>query len=387
MAKDKDKKRDKKRRERIKKLKGICDSINGGDFGGDNKDAVLFFGDEDIESGIEWLPTGAKTLDWALGGGWPMGRVCAVYGPESGGKSTLCLHAIAEFQKKYTEDEVAIVDTEFSFDVDYAKNLGVDVELLMIHQPESGNQAMNVIDELIDKGTRLIIVDSVAAMTTEAELEGDYGAAHVATQARLMSQSLKRLVGKVNRSKSLILFTNQVREKIGVKWGKKTTEPGGRALKFYSSCRVEIVAIGKDKEGEEVVSNRIKATVTKNKVAPPFRVAQFVITFGHGIDQIAAILDDAINKKIVVKKGAWFSLGKGGKPLGQGRGKVLDLMRADENILKEIVEKAAATEAPKEKTEETDSEQPEKKARKLPTVPFDDESNDDEGEVTVEPVE
>jgi len=330
--------REKKRVERLKKVGQICTAINNGKFGGPNKDACLFFGGAEVKS-VERFPSGAKTLDWALGGGWPLGRICEVYGPEGGGKSTLCLHAIAEFQRAYPDVNVAIIDSEFSFDVDYAKALGVDVDILIIHQPESGEQALNVLEQLVYQGVRLIVVDSVAALVPQAELDGEIGDAHVATQARLMSQALKKLVGVVGRSEACILFTNQVREKIGVTWGKRTTEPGGRALKFYASCRVDVVAIGKEVEGEEVVSNRIKATVTKNKVAPPFREAHFVITFGHGIDQIAALLSEAIDRKVIKKKGAWFSMGN--EQLGQGRANVLNRLREDAGFRQKLEEKLA----------------------------------------------
>lgn len=225
-----------------------------------------------------------------------------------------------------------------SLDIDYARNLGVDVDLLLINQPESGEQALNIAEQMLDSGVKMIIVDSVAALTPQAELNGDIGDNHVANQARLMSQGLRRLVSKVNNNNAFMLFTNQVRDLIGVTWGAKTTTPGGKALKFYASCRVEIRRVGSDKDGDEIVCNRVIANVAKNKVSPPFRKAEFIISFGYGIDQVAAILDDAISKKVVKKSGAWFYFN--GETVSQGRAALLDKMRNDQEFLKNIEDAA-----------------------------------------------
>jgi len=341
MAKD-------KRTERLKRIKAICDGINKGPHGGDNHDALVFLGQSEAKA-LERFSTGARKLDSALGGGWPRGRICEVYGPESGGKSTICLHAIAEFQKKYPDEDVAIIDSEFSFDVAYASDIGVDVELLIVHQPETGEQALNILEQLIMSDVGMVVVDSVAALTPKAELEGDIGDSHVANTARLMSQGLRKIIRAASMKNSFVLFTNQVRAKIGVMFGKKTTEPGGNALKFYASCRVEIVRIGSDKEGDDKVANRVKAVVTKNKTAAPFREAHFAITFGLGIDSVVDILDAALESNVVQKSGSWFNHGK--TRLGQGRAKTLELLRENPEMIAqieaEVVEKEKTAALPK----------------------------------------
>jgi recombination protein RecA len=374
---------DKKRKERMNKLAGICKTLNTGKFGGENKDAVTFFGGGETKK-VEVFKTGAKSLDIALGGGWPRGRVCEIYGPESGGKSTLCLHAIAEFQKKFPDEDVAIIDSEHSFDVEYAKNLNVDVEFLIIHQPESGEQALNIAEQLIGQGVKMIVVDSVAALTTTAELEGDIGDAKVATTARLMSTGLKRLVAVVNRANAFMLFTNQIRDNIGVMYGAKTITPGGKALKFYSSCRVEVRKIGVEKEGENIVATKVQANVVKNKVAPPFKKANFIITFGIGVDQIAAILDMAIEKKIVKKSGAWMKLD--GETIAQGRASLLDKLRENEDGLRDKIEKILQDIEDSENKEK--EEKAEKKTKKSPVVDEEEDNTEDfeEEEIEVEEV-
>lgn len=324
----------KKSKENVSRLKEICDKINNGNFGGDNKDALLFFGEGGSKlPQSERFPTGSVSLDWALGGGWPLGRVCEVFGSESSGKSTLTLHAMAEFQKAFPQDYVAIIDSEFSFDPIYAREIGVNVENILINQPESGEQALNVLEQLVDEGVKMIVVDSVAALTTQAELTSNIGDPQVAVQARLMSGALKKIVRKVSIAKAFVLFTNQVRDKIGVSWGEKTTQPGGRALKFYTSCRISLSAIGKDKEGDSIVSTRIKAVVKKNKTAAPFREAVFTITFGKGIDKIAAIFEEALNKKIIKRSGAYYNLEE---QRFQGKTTLMDYLRENEEEVKNL---------------------------------------------------
>jgi recombination protein RecA len=331
--------------ERAERIARICGAINKSSFGGENGDAVMWLGSRDALV-LERFSSGEPGLDDALGGGWPKGRFIEIFGPESGGKTTLTLHAIAEFQKKYPNEDCALIDTEYTFDEWYAQRLGVNTKYLIVHQPDAGEQALNVLEMLIKQGVAMIIVDSVAALTTRAELEGDIGDTHVGEQARLMSQALRRLTMEAGKHGATVLWTNQMRDKIGVTWGDKTTTPAGRALKHYASVRVHIVAIGKVKEkvkGEDVVvSTKNKASVKKNKTAPPFKVAEFCISFGHGIDRVAGILDNAIAFKVVKKSGAWFSFngvdasGNTGLQLGQGRAQTLVLLRKDAELLGRI---------------------------------------------------
>jgi recombination protein RecA len=331
---------------RAERLTKLCAIINKSSFGGDNKDAVTWLGSRDTIS-IERFSSGCPGLDEALGGGWPKGRFIEVFGPESGGKTTLVLHAVAEHQAKYPDEDCALIDTEFSFDEDYAKKLGVDTKYLVVHQPEAGEQALNILKLLIQNGVKCIIVDSVAALTTRNELEGDIGDTHVGEQARLMSQALRQLTAEAGKRGATVFWTNQMREKIGVMYGDKTTTPAGRALKHYASIRLHIRAIGKVKEkirGEDViVSSRNKIDVKKNKVAPPFRTAEFCISFGHGIDIVADVLDTAIAMKIVVKRGAWFSWN--GEQLGCGRAVSLELLRSNPDMTRKITEMIAEAKA------------------------------------------
>ena len=335
------------------RLKEICAAINGGTFGGEGHDAVTYLGLQEMQH-LERFPSGCPALDEALGGGWPRGRFIELYGPESGGKTSIALHAIAEFQKKYPNELAALVDAEFSADMDYASNLKVDVKSLIIHQPNSGEQAMNVIRQLIQNGVRCIVVDSVAALTTRAELEGDIGDVQVADQARMMSRGLRTLTGEAGSRGVTVFWTNQVREKIGVSYGDHTTTPAGRALKHYASIRVQISRIGTVKEkidGEDVVvSARTKADVKKNKCSAPFKKAEFYISFGHGIDQTAGILDDAMSKNIVVKRGAWFQFGD--EQLAQGRNATLQRMRDEPDLSQRIVDAAMVVSPVEKATEE-----------------------------------
>ena len=335
------------RDERALRIGAICATINKSTFGGENKDAVTWLGSRD-QIDIERFPSGDPALDEALGGGgWPKGRFIEVFGPESGGKTTLTLHALAEHQKKYPEEDCALIDTEFSFDEAYAKKLGVNTKYLVVHQPDSGEQALNILKMLMQNGVTFLIVDSVAALTTKNELEGDIGDTHVGEQARLMSGALKQLCAEAGKRGATVFWTNQMREKIGIMYGDKTTTPAGRALKHYASIRCHIRAIGKVKEkikGEDViVSSRNKVDVKKNKTAPPFRTAEFCISFGHGIDGVANILDLGIAMKIVEKRGAWLAFD--GEQLGCGRANTLDVLRKDAELTKKISDKISEAKA------------------------------------------
>ena len=327
---------------RAERLSKICETINKGTFGGSGKDAVTWLGSRDVIE-VERFSSGCIDIDEALGGGWPKGRFVEVFGPESGGKTTATLHAVAEHQKKYPDEDCALIDTEFSFDESYAKRIGVNTKYMIVHQPESGEQALNILKQLLQAGVSCIVVDSVAALTTKAELEGDIGDTHVGEQARLMSQALKQLAAEAGKRGSTVFWTNQIREKIGISYGDKTTTPAGRALRHYASIRVHIRSIGKVKEkvnGEDVVvSSRNKIDVKKNKVAPPFKTAEFCISFGYGIDTIAAVLDTAIAMKIIDKRGSWLIYGT--EQLGQGRAIVLDRMRKDTELVTTLSEAIA----------------------------------------------
>ena len=300
---------DKAREGRIKK---ICAAVNSGQFGGANKDALQYFGGG-VDRRVRRFSSGHPSIDDALGGGWPIGRVIEVYGPESGGKTTACLHAVAEHQMAFPDEDIAFIDVEHSLDQEYAEALGVDLEPLMICQPESGEQAVNVLRQLIALGVKLIVVDSVAALTTTNEMGGDIGDDHMAERARLMNRTLRMITADAGKRGCTVFFTNQIYEKIGVTYGEKTTTPGGRALKFYASVRAEIRRIGSEKESAaddaDVVGAKTKFTVKKNKTAPPFRVATITLTFGVGFDRVIGVLDAAVDAKVVQKRGSWFSFG------------------------------------------------------------------------------
>ena len=291
--------------------------------------AIMKLSDSSVRN-IEAIPTGALALDLALGiGGLPRGRIVEIYGPESSGKTTLALHVIAEAQRN--GGIAAFVDAEHALDPVYAKALGVDVDELLISQPDTGEQALEIADMLIRSGALdVVVVDSVAALVPRAELEGDMGDTHVGLQARLMSQALRKLAGTINRSDTTAVFINQLREKIGVMFGSPETTPGGRALKFYSSVRIDVRRIEAIKQGTDNVGNRVRTKIVKNKVAPPFRIAEFDIMFGEGISREGSLLDVAVEHGIVRKAGAWFTYE--GDQLGQGREKAKLFLRENPEI-------------------------------------------------------
>jgi recombination protein RecA len=286
---------------------------------------------------IEAVSTGAMALDVALGvGGLPRGRVVEIYGPESSGKSTLAMHVVAEAQRN--GGICAYVDAEHAMDPVYAKAIGVDIDQLLISQPDTGEQALEIADMLVRSGALdVVVIDSVAALTPRAEIEGEMGDSHVGLQARLMSQALRKLTGSLNRTKTIAIFINQLREKIGVMFGSPETTPGGRALKFYSSVRLDIRRIESIKDGTEVVGSRTRVKVVKNKVAPPFKQAEFDIMYGKGISREGSLLDMAVDMGIVKKSGAWFTYD--GEQLGQGRENAKTFLAENPEITVEIAEK------------------------------------------------
>ena len=286
---------------------------------------------------IEAIPTGALGLDIALGiGGVPRGRIIEVFGPESSGKTTLALHIIAEAQKM--NGEAAFIDAEHALDPVYAKHLGVDIDNLIVSQPDTGEQALEITESLVRSGALdVIVVDSVAALVPKAEIDGDMGDSHMGLQARLMSQALRKLAGAINKSKTVIIFINQLREKIGVMFGNPETTTGGRALKFYSSVRLDIRKIENIKQDGEVVGNRARVKIIKNKVAPPFREAEFDIVYGKGISKEGNILDMAVNLDIIEKSGSWFSYN--GEKIGQGRENVKQYLKNNPDIMEDVEKK------------------------------------------------
>ena len=304
------------------------------------KGTVMRMGDSAIDDKIEVIPSGSLGLDIALGiGGYPRGRVIEIYGPESSGKTTLTLHAIAEAQK--AGGIAAFIDAEHAFDRYYASKLGVDVENLIISQPDNGEQALEIADNLIRSGAiDIIVIDSVAALTPKAEIEGEMGDSRMGLQARLMSQALRKLTGTINKTKCTAIFINQLREKIGVMFGNPETTTGGNALKFYASVRLDIRRSTQIKNGDEVIGNHSKVKVVKNKVAPPFRQAEFDIMYGEGISKVGEILDMGVEKGIVNKSGSWYSYND--SKLGQGRDAVKEVLKDNPELAEEIEAKIVA---------------------------------------------
>lgn len=298
--------------------------------------SVMILGD-DVKLDIDSIPTGSLALDIALGiGGIPKGRIIEIYGPESSGKTTLALHMLAEAQN--IGGTGAFVDAEHALDPGYAKNLGVDIENLIISQPDTGEQALEITEALVrSNAVDLIIIDSVAALVPKAEIDGEMGAAQIGLQARLMSQALRKLTGAINKSKCTVVFINQLREKVGIMFGNPETTTGGRALKFYSSVRLDIRKSENIKKGDEIIGNRVRVKVVKNKIAPPFRQAEFDIMYGKGISSVGNILDVAAEADIVKKAGAWYSYGE--ERLGQGRENAKEYLEDNPELLKEIEHK------------------------------------------------
>ncbi len=295
----------------------------------------------DSDRRINGISTQSLSLDMALGGqGIPEGRIIEVFGPESSGKTTLALHVVAEAQKK--GGIAAFIDAEHALDPSWAKKLGVDLETLLVSQPSHGEEAMHITEMLVkSNAVDVIVIDSVAALVPKKELDGEIGDSHVGLQARLMSQSMRKLTGAISKSKCAVIFINQIREKIGVMFGSPETTPGGRALKFYCSCRIDVRRIGQLKEGEEVVGQRVRAKIVKNKVAPPFRVAEFDMMHKDGISYEGDLIDLGTEKKVITKTGAWIRYGE--MQLGQGREKARLFLRENKDIAEEIREKLLAT--------------------------------------------
>ncbi len=304
--------------------------------------------------GIESVPTGALALDLALGiGGLPRGRVTEIYGPESSGKTTLATHVVAEAQRN--GGMCAYIDAEHAMDPVYAKAIGVDIDELLISQPDTGEQALEITNMLVrSSALDVIVIDSVAALTPRAEIEGEMGDTHVGLQARLMSQALRKLTGNLSKSKTICIFINQLREKIGVMFGSPETTPGGRALKFYSSVRLDIRRIESIKNGVEVVGNRTRVKVVKNKCAPPFRQAEFDIMYGSGISREGSVLDLAVRESIVKKSGSWYTYG--GEQLGQGREKAKQFLSENAEIMVEISDRVWKAVMPEPDEEFSDSD-------------------------------
>lgn len=297
------------------------------------KGAVMKLG-ETAHLNIEAIPTGALGLDIALGvGGVPRGRIVEVFGPESSGKTTVALHMVAEAQK--AGGDAAFIDAEHALDPVYAKKLGVDIDNLIVSQPDTGEQALEITEALVRSGAiDIIVIDSVAALVPKAEIDGEMGDAHVGLQARLMSQALRKLAGVISKSKTTAIFINQLREKVGIMFGNPETTPGGRALKFYASVRLDVRKIETIKQGTEMIGSRTRVKVVKNKVAPPFKEAEFDIIYGQGISKEGNILDVAVNLDIINKSGAWFSYN--GQRIGQGRENSKNFLRQNPELLKEV---------------------------------------------------
>ena len=314
---------------KLKALQAAMSKIEK-DFG---KGSIMRMGDEQIEN-VEVIPTGSIGLNAALGvGGYPKGRIIEIYGPESSGKTTLAIHAIAECQK--AGGLAAFIDAEHAFDRFYAANLGVDIDNLYISQPDNGEQALEIADQLIrSSAIDIIVIDSVAALTPKKEIEGDMGDSAVGLQARLMSQALRKLTSTISKTNTTCIFINQLREKIGVMFGNPETTTGGNALKFYASVRLDIRRVTSIKDGDNIIGNQVRVKIVKNKVAPPFRKAEFEITFGEGISKIGEIIDLGVEYGIIKKSGSWFSYGE--SRLAQGRDAVKELLKDNPELCEEL---------------------------------------------------
>lgn len=315
--------------EKLKVLSAVMDKIEK-DFG---KGAIMKMSSKAVES-VPVIPTGSITLDQALGiGGYPKGRVIEIFGPESSGKTTLAIHAIAEAQN--AGGIAAFIDAEHAFDSTYAQKLGVDIDELLISQPDNGEQALEIADHLIrSSAIDIVVIDSVAALTPKAEIEGEMGEAKMGLQARLMSQALRKLTASISKTGTVCIFINQLRDKIGVVYGNPETTTGGNALKFYASIRIDIRKASVIKDGEEQLGARAKVKIVKNKLAPPFRRAEFDIMYGEGISKIGEIIDLGVDKGIIKKSGSWFSYGD--QKLGQGRDAVKELLKGNDALREEI---------------------------------------------------
>jgi len=300
------------------------------------KGTIMRMGDDAVED-IPFIPSGSISLDVALGvGGYPKGRVIEIYGPESSGKTTLALHAIAESQKE--GGTAAFIDAEHAFDRFYAEKLGVDVENLLVSQPDNGEQALEITDHLIRSGAiDIVVIDSVAALTPKAEIEGEMGDSKMGLQARLMSQALRKLTSNISKTRTCVIFINQLREKIGVMFGNPETTTGGNALKFYASVRIDVRKVGQLKEGEDMTGSRTRVKIVKNKVAPPFKKAEFDLMYGEGISRIGEIIDLGVELNIIKKSGSWFSYGE--TKLGQGRDSVKSLLDDNPELAEELTGK------------------------------------------------
>lgn len=354
------------------------------------KGAVMKLGDAAAKISVSTIPSGCLELDFALGvGGIPRGRIIEIYGPESSGKTTIALHIIAESQK--LGGTAAFIDAEHALDPVYAENLGVDVDELYVSQPDTGEQALEICEALVRSGAMdVVVIDSVAALVPKAEIEGDMGDAHVGLQARLMSQALRKLAGIISKSNTIVIFINQLREKVGVVYGNPEVTPGGRALKFYSSVRLDVRKKEVLKSGTDIIGSRTKVKVVKNKVAPPFREVEFDIMYGQGISKVGDLLDLAERLEIVQKSGAWFSYN--GTRIGQGRDNAKNFLRDNPDIFEEISElvrqnadklyaksiKGGSAPKPVEKAEEEESPEQAENTRKNVQADIDITVDDDE---------
>jgi len=332
------------------------------------KGAVMKLGDPSTQMNVETIPTGSLSLDIALGlGGIPKGRIVEIYGPESSGKTTVTLHMIAEVQKR--GGIAGFIDAEHALDPVYAKNIGVDVDNLYISQPDNGEQALEITETMVRSGAiDIVVVDSVAALVPKAEIDGDMGDAHVGLQARLMSQALRKLTAVISKTNCTVIFINQLREKVGVMFGNPETTTGGRALKFYASVRLDVRRIESLKQSGEVMGNRTRVKVVKNKIAPPFKEAEFDIMFGEGISAVGDILDLAANENIVIKSGAWYAYD--GSKIGQGRENAKQYLKDNPEVCKEIEAKVrehfglqSASESAQQPAENAAKEKPRKSAK------------------------